>query len=486
MSEVKLLKGYRLIIFYLGVFMMLIGGIILLPLLVLPFYPNELDMAKFFILPGTLSIVFGYVIQFYFQHMKKGSLEKYQDATLVVFIWIIAIIIGSLPFFLTGNYTFIESLFEVTSGFSTTGLSVVDVNTVGHIFLIYRTILLFFGGLGFVIIITSAISDKMGMRLYFAEGHNDKLLPNLLKSARLMLSIYAFYIVAGIVAYVFAGMPVFDAINHAIASVSTGGFSTKTSSIGYYQSIPIEIITMILMLLGGTNFIMHLKLLTGKWKTLFKHNEIRFVLIALAIGIPWLTVMTKQYSNIGWTESMRIVSFQLISAITTTGFQTVPNFITAIPQSFITGVIICMIIGGGYGSTAGGIKQYRIALAFKATYWNIQSQMTHKNVIQPHYIDKYGQRYLVTDRAISANYSFIFIYFVVLMTGTMIIQSFGYNFQDALFEFASSLSTVGLSTGITGKGAHPVILLTSIFGMFLGRLEFYVIYIGLVAIFKKH
>lgn len=486
MNEVRIITGYRLIVYYLGVFMMLIGGIVLLPLLILPFYPNEILSAKYFIVPGALSIIFGYVVQFYFQNTKKGSLEKFQDATLIVFVWVLAILIGSLPFYLTNDYTYVESLFEVTSGFSTTGLSVVDVSTVGHIFLIYRTILLFFGGLGFVIIITSAISDKMGMRLYFAEGHNDKLLPNLLKSARMMLSIYAFYIIFGILAYVIAGMPLFDAVNHAIASVSTGGFSTKTTSIGYYDSIPIEIITMILMLLGGTNFLIHLKLLTGKWKTLFKHNEIRFVWIVLAIAIPWFTIMTKQYLDIGWMDSVRIVTFQLISALTTTGFQTIPDFIHAIPQSFITGVIICMIIGGGYGSTAGGIKQYRIALAFKATFWNLQGQMMNKNVIQPHYIDKYGQRHLVTDKAIFANYSFIFIYLVVLMTGTLIIQSFGYNFQDALFEFASSLSTVGLSTGITGKGAHPIILLTSLFGMFLGRLEFYVIYIGLIAIFKKH
>lgn len=485
MNETKLLSGYKLIIYYLGIFMMMIGGILLLPLITLLFYPIEMDLAKYFILPGVSAIIIGYVIQFYFQNIKKGSLEKFQDATLVLFVWLLAILIGSLPFYLTGDYTWVESLFEVTSGFSTTGLSVVDVSTVGHIYLIYRTILLFFGGVGFVLIITSAISDKMGMRLYFAEGHSDKLLPNLLKSARMILSIYALYIVLGIVLYVIAGMPLFDAINHAIASVSTGGFSTKKESIGYYQSVQIEVITMVLMLLGGTNFLIHLKLLTGKWKTLFKHNEIRFVLIILLLLIPITTFLTMSYNSLSMLESGRIVVFQLISALTTTGFQTVPNFIDAIPQGLITSVIILMIIGGGYGSTAGGIKQYRVALALKATYWNLVGQMTNKNVIQPHFIDKYGQKQLITDKAIHANYSFISIYMVILMIGTLIIQSFGYNLQDSLFEFASSLSTVGLSTGITGKGAHPIILLTSIFGMFLGRLEFYVVYIGLASIFRK-
>lgn len=480
----RLITGKRLLFYYMGVFVSMIGGIMLLPLLILPFYPSEISDAKYFILPGIVTVLLGYLFQMYDRATTKGTLAKHQDATLVVLIWIVAIFCSSFPFLLTGKYTWIESLFEVTSGYSTTGLSVVDVTTTGHLFLFYRTILLFFGGVGFVLVITSAISDKMGMRLYFAEGHNDKLMPNLIKSARMILSIYALYITFGTIGYIVFGMPWFDALNHAIASVSTGGFSTKADSIGHYQSYAIENITIILMLLGSTNFLIHLKLLTGKWRILLKHTEFRFALGFLLILLPIMIGFVWNHQSSTLFEAFRMVTFQTVSALTTTGFQTIPNFTTAVPQSFITGVIICMIIGGGFGSTAGGMKQYRVALSLKASYWTLQSQMMQKNLIKPHFIDKYGQKVLITDKMIADNYAFLMIYLITLLVGTLVIQSYGYPFQDALFEFASSLSTVGLSTGIIGKGTPALILLTSMLGMFLGRLEFYVVYIAIAQMFK--
>ncbi len=127
----------------------------------------------------------------------------------------------------------------------------------------------FFGGVGFVLVLTSAISDKLGMRLYQAEGHSDRLVPNLLKSGQIIMRIYVFYILLGIVFYVLFGMPLFDAINHSISAVVTGGFSTKSASIGFYQSLEIEIITIILMILGGTNFLFIYCYLEKNLKTFF-------------------------------------------------------------------------------------------------------------------------------------------------------------------------------------------------------------------------
>ena len=117
-----------------------------------------------------------------------------------------------------------------------------------------------------MLIMTSAMSDSHGMRLYNAEGHSDKLVPNLMTSARFIVLIYSGYILAGIILYVAFGMSLFDAINHSIASVSTGGFSTKAQSIGYYQSLPIEIITIVLMILGTTNFLYTFYFLEGNSK----------------------------------------------------------------------------------------------------------------------------------------------------------------------------------------------------------------------------
>jgi len=152
------------------------------------------------------------------------------------------------------------------SGWTTTGLSVIDVANAPKIFLIFRSIIQFFGGVGIVLIVVSALSESFGMTLFASEGHNDKLLPNIAKSARLILKIYSGYFIAGTLLYITFGMPIFDAVNHSMAALSTGGFSTETLSIGAYNSLAIELVTVILMLLGSTNFYANMILVQGKFR----------------------------------------------------------------------------------------------------------------------------------------------------------------------------------------------------------------------------
>lgn len=474
----KITSGYPLILNYLGIFAILIGIINLLPLILLVFKPGEAQHATGFLVSGFGAIAVGLFVLFLFKGREKGNLKRYQDTVLVVSIWILAILISSLPFLVNGNYNFTQSVFEATSGYSTTGLTVVDVNTTPYVFLFFRSLLQFFGGVGLVLVLTSAISDKFGMRLYNAEGHSDKLMPNLIKSARMILSIYMGYIIIGSILYVIFGMSVFDAVNHSITAVATGGFSTREASIGHYNSVGIEIVTMLLMILGGTNFFIHLLLLRGKFRNVFRHIELKFLGILLLIFIPLMTMRMMSVYNGNIFHSLRIASFQFISAITGTGFQTINSFMF-LPSFFILALIIPMIIGAGMGSTAGGMKQYRVALAFKTMYWNIKDQLTHKKTIRTHFINRLGTKTIVEKEAIIQNYSFLMIYIVVLVVGTVIFSRFGYSISSSLFEFSSALGTVGLSVGITGFNAHPVILWTAIVGMFLGRLEFYVVFIAI-------
>ena len=169
-----------------------------------------------------------------------------------------------------------QAIFEVTSGYTTTGLTVIDVSSCPKIFLFYRSLTLFVGGVGFVLIVTSAISDKLRLNIYEAEGHNDKLLPNLAKSSRLIFLLYFGYIFLGTILYLICGMNFFDALNHSIAALSTGGFSTKVGNIYDFHSTSIELVSMILMLLGGTNFVIHILLLKRKFKSVILHSETLF------------------------------------------------------------------------------------------------------------------------------------------------------------------------------------------------------------------
>lgn len=471
----KSISGWKLIISYLGVFIVIIGFFLLIPLLTLIFYPAESSYAWCFAVPGIISIASGYIITIFFKGMERDKLKNHEDAILVLLFWIIAIVICSFPFLLTAKYNFIQSMFEATSGLTTTGLSVVDVATCPHIFLLFRSLLLFAGGVGLVLILTCAVSDKYNLKLYMAEGHQDKLLPNLVKSARLILSIYSVYILLGTIAFVCCGMSVFDAINTSIASVSTGGFSTNVNSIGGYNSLPIEIVTIVLMCLGSTNFVIHLYLIRRHFKKIWHHSEVRFFLVATLVFIPILVLIGIFDGGMSFGDSLRISSFQFFSSITTTGFQNIPSIID-LPSSFKSIMIVLMLIGGSVGSTAGGIKQYRVFAMAKGTINNIVNRDQNYKVIKSDFINQNGNEIVFTKEQYISSVSFTMMYLFIFFIGSFIFTLFGYSLSDSMFEFASSIGTVGLSVGITGFDAHPVILITSICGMILGRLEIVVIF----------
>lgn len=479
----KSLKGYPLILSYLGLFSILIGIIMLIPLTVVIFYHSEIDQIKYFLPPAAVLILFGLLSKFLFRDYEKERLERHQDAVLVVLLWILAIFASAVPFMLTGTYNLAQAVFETSSGYSTTGLTVVDVTQASKVFLFYRSVLQFVGGAGLVLVLTATISDKFGMRMYNAEGHGDKLMPNLIRSGRYILLIYLGIVAIGTVLYIIFGMHPFDAINHAICAVATGGFSTKPESIGFYQNTYIEIITIGLMIAGGTNFFVHLLVITGKWKSALKHIETKSFFIITFIAVIFSTLSLISYYNQSFLQALRIGAFHFISAITGTGYQTIPSF-TVLPAFFFGLLIIGMILGAGVGSTCGGIKQYRVGLGIKSLYWSFSDKIAHKNVIKKHFINKLGNKMIVDDEDIADNYSFILLYLIFLMVGTLIFSLVSQApMQDSLFEFASVLGTVGLSAGITGYNAHPIILWTSSAGMFLGRLEFYVFFIAIAKLF---
>jgi len=479
----KKIHGYPLIISYLGIFSILIGFIVLTPLVYILFNFAEAKYALFFIIPGFSAILIGLLVSLFFRNTVKGNLERNQDAVLVVFVWFLAIFISSFPFLLTGNFNFTQSIFETTSGYSTTGFTIVDVEQTPQIYLLYRSLLQFFGGVGLILILTSAISDKFGMRLYSAEGHSDKLLPNLIRSARLILSIYIGYIILGIVFYVFFGMSLFDAVNHSISAVATGGFSTRAQSIGYYNSLGIEIITIVLMILGGTNFFIHLMLIKRKISTLTKHIELRLFALLTLLFIPIFTLIYQSSTGSSLGYSLRVSTFHFFSAITTTGLQIIPS-VNILPVTILYLTLILMIIGASIGSTAGGIKLYRVAVAAKSTIWNLKDTLKHKKMIHSRFVNRYGSKHIVDKDQINQINTFIWIYFFILFIGITIFTLYGNSFYESIFEFTSILGTIGLSTGLIQYSSPTFVLWVAIVGMLIARLESIVIIIAFSKIFS--
>lgn len=485
MNNIKdrdIIKGYPLIIGYIGYFMIIIGIILLIPLFTLFLYPEELQYSKNFIIPSVISITIGYILQLRFKNKEKGNLKGIEDILLVFFVWIITILMSSLPYLFFKNYTFTEAVFEAASGYTTTGISVVDVENVPKMLLLYRSITLLVGGVGLVLILTSAVSDKLGMKLYLADGHSDRLIPNLIKSARFILQIYFVYVFVGSLLLIFLGMTPFDALNHAIAAVSTGGFSTKANSIGHYESFYIELVIIILMILGATNFYIHLFYVQGKFKKAFSHVETKFLFATLFIGFI-IGLVLLSGNDYPFFSSVRYSLFQVVSASTGTGFQNVKDQ-SLLPFNFNFLIIILMLIGAQAGSTAGGIKNIRFVIMLKGLYYQLRSKIMDKRIIRKNFINKYGNKVNLTDEEIKSVYAFIMLYLGIFAVGAFLYTLYGTNIQDSLYESASLLGTTGLSVGVVGKGKPDFVNWVAIIQMVAGRLEIIPIFLCVHKIIK--
>lgn len=491
----KVASGYKLIFGYLGLFIIFVGIATLLPLLAIPFFPNEVSDWYCFAIPGGGAIVLGALLFSLIAKKTKSQLGKHQDSILLVLVWITAILISAIPFIIKGK-TFTNSVFETTSAYATVGLSVFETSDYGlHLFVLYRSILCFVGGIGLVLVVTSAISDRYGLKLYLAEGHNDKLMPNLARSARLMLTIYVGITAMGAVLYTLAGMPVFDAIVHSISAVATGGFSSRPEGLMAFAANPnfwaIQLITVLLMILGAMNFLIHMFILTGRFKKAIKDCEVKLFGILLLIFIPLFFIAA--FAAQGWKDPLNALStgsFTFISALTTTGFTNVSGVfgsvatITKIGQGVLFLVVIVNIIGGGMGSTAGGVKQYRVAVIGKSFYWVTKEKLGSSNCIYPHYVWRFGEQKEIDLKDAVESFGYMFIYVILLFIGALFISVFDkYTFGESLFEFSNALSSTGMSNGICSAGnlATKWIL---IFGMFAGRLEILGIYFAFYRVLR--
>ena len=265
-----------------GKMMVLEGMILLVPLIVLPFYPGEAGLSVIFLIPACLSVMAGLLV------CRLGK-QIGNSSRLVVFSWFYGILLAAVPFLLYGDVTPVQALFESVSGFTTTGLSVLDVEKLPHIFLFYRAFLQYVGGLGFIMTMLLFVQEKDSAVLYQAEGHPDRLMPGIGKTAKVIGTMYGFFLLIGTLCYTIFGMPFFDSVVHTMCALSTGGFSNRMDSIGYYHSLPIECITVILMLIGTTNFSLLLLLFKGRVKDFFKASEIRFLGVIVFVTIPILS-----------------------------------------------------------------------------------------------------------------------------------------------------------------------------------------------------
>ncbi|MFO7819693.1 MAG: TrkH family potassium uptake protein [Halanaerobacter sp.] len=476
-------ERYKLLLHYIGTLIMGLGFFLLLPLLTIPFYPQDISYLNVFLTPSLVLLSLGYLLwKFMNPKEEEVSLSLKEGGIIVLISWLAAIFASAIPFVLAGKLNFTQAIFEAASGWTTTGLSVIDEAQTSYIFLMWRSIMQFFGGAGLIVVMLSSIIHPYGFGLYNAEGRSDQLLPHVKRSAKAIMLIYSGYTLAGIILYYLVGMGLFDAINHSIAALSTGGFSTRGASIGHWDNLGIELVTWILMLLGTTNFATHFALLKGKFRTFIKNGEVRLMTFLIALFVPILSYfsLTELYSSL--PQLLRRSVFEVITAISTTGFS-LDTFSTWNAFGLLS-MIILMLIGGGTGSTAGGIKLYRIYLMYKSLLWEFKSYFLPQNAVEENYIWRGEKKLYIKPEYIRETANYIYLYLITYASGVLVYLAHGYGLVESMFEFASSLGTVGLSIGITAADAPASILWLETAGMILGRLEFLVIFFALAKLYK--
>lgn len=408
----------------------------------------------------------------------KGSKMGPRDGYVIVAsAWIIISLIGAIPLYLSGEFgSYIGALFEIVSGFTTTGASVLtQPELLGHGVQFFRCFSHWIGGMGvlvFVLMILPMENDS-SMHLVRAEvpgPTSGKIVPKMSQTSRILYSIYAGITLILAVILMILGMPWFDAFCYSFGTAGTGGFSISSAGLSLYNSQAIEYVISIFMLICGVNFNLYYLILLGKVKQAFKSEEIKVYLGIVAAAVAMISV--NIYSVIGnVSDTFRLSLFQVSSIMTTTGFATADY--TTWPQFSQHVLVLLMIIGACAGSTAGGLKISRLIILWKSFIAEIRSIINPKQLIKVRVNDE-----VISDKTLNSTRIYLAAYFVIICLSTLILSLNSLDFSTNVTAVLACFNNIGPGIGRVGPMSNfgvysdwAKVLLSVI--MLTGRLEIF-------------
>ncbi len=443
------------------------------------------------LLASICTVISGLLLWFVFREREAGELRVREGFAIVTFGWMVVPLFGSLPYLFSGAIpSFTDAYYETVSGFTTTGASILtDVEAFPNGLLYWRMLTHWLGGMG-IIVLSLAILPLLGiggMQLFKAEvagPTKDKLTPRVAETARLLWGLYVLLTVSQVVLLVVGDMPLFDAVCHAFATISTGGFSTKNASIAHYNSVYIDCVVMFFMFVGGTNFALHFGALKGRFADYFRDTEFKFFLGTLGVAVLVVTAVIGESSFGGdYLKSLRYVAFNIISVMTCTGFATADFAIWA-PLAQVV-LLFLMFPGACGGSTGGGMKTIRVLILLK-TAANELKKIAHPKVVAN---VRLGGK-TVDQEILFTVAGFIILYLVTFATSTILLTATGLDIVTSMSAIASAMANVGPGLGTVGPMANFAHLsdlakwvLSSC--MLLGRLEIYTVFVLFSSAFWK-
>jgi len=488
------LEDLKIIGFYLGKIILGLALTMFIPILIGLCF-KEINPVLDFAIAVAISVIIGMLLVKICRTEK--DLNWMQGMIVVSLSWIAAMFLSAIPLYLSGHYhSFLDSCFETMSGFTTTGLTLVqDLDHLSYTHNLWRHLGPFIGGQGIAIIVLSLfIKGTSGaFKMYVGEGRDEKLLPNVINTARFIWLISIIYLIVGTIGLGITGISIglkpVNAFFHGacifMAGFDTAGFSPQSQNILYYHSLIFEVVTIIIMIVGSLNFNFHYQLWIGNRKEMVRNIESRTFFISImltffivAIGLNQLGIYPQAI------VLFRKGFFQLISAHTTTGYMTIyaQQFIAEWGNLALVGLICAMALGGCICSTAGGIKMLRVGIIAKAFKEDL------KRIIMPGsaiVVEKFHhiKEIFLEDKQVRSVLIITLAYIILYVIGALVGMFYGYPFLDSLFESTSAAANVGLSCGITNPAMPAALKVTYIIQMWAGRLEFISIFtlIGFLA-----
>ena len=490
--------NFPIIFYFFGILLMFNGGFMFIASLLSYVYNDGITDSL--IVSGIIVLSLGAFCTIYNRNF-DSNLNKREGYIVVIFGWIVMILSGAIPYALTDSINgFTNIIFETTSGYTTTGATILDsVESLPKGIIFWRSITHWIGGMG-IIVLAIAILPLLGiggMQLFSAEAPGpsaDKLHPRITDTAKRLWLIYLSVTLLETLLLSVFGMSFFDAINHSMSNIASGGFSTKDSSLAYWNSIPIiQYIVIFFMFVAGTNFILLYYVFKGKFNKIKLDEEfnlyLRFILffsliVVLIVFFNSNFLVSDDISLFSRIEGViRHSLFQVVSIVTTTGF------VTADYTSWTPFLLLIffglMFIGGSAGSTSGGFKIVRHLLLIKNGFLEFK-RILHPNAIVP---VRYNNK-SVPSEIVYNILGFFIIYMLTFMVGALGFSMFGLDFQSALGVSASSLGNVGPSIGDFGpmgtfNQMSSIAKWWSSFLMIVGRLELFTVLIIFTAYFWK-
>lgn len=466
---------------YTGYVAILLGLFMIIPILCAIIYNDSDVYLKSFIISAIINITIGLLLYFIFNSKNITNLSLKGSLIFVMSIWGFASFFASLPYFISGDLSIIDAFFEGMSGITTTGFSMYDVYTFPYSISIWRCLIQWFGGLGIIflllVIVPSSVSLK---RLYFAEGKTEQMTPNIKHTSMIFIKVYLILTITAFCLYMLGGLDIFDSVCYSFVGIATGGYSIHPEHINNFTNPIIQLITIIVMIMGGTNFVLHYRIMKRDFHNIFKDIEVRtmFGIIVIATIVIAISLYINGLYGQNLTLIFRHSLFQVVSILTSTGFLSTDINIWT-PFSYYV-LVLLMFIGGSVCSTAGGIKIYNIIVMLKAIWWETQQMFLPNNTVIKRKVYHDQKKREISKNVIRTILVYIIAYLLLFIVSTAIVLMFSKNLEISTIIVAASIGNTGVGPSYVTASLPIVVKIVLIIDFWAGRIGVWPLLLSIV------